>query len=292
MIDSKTRLLGLIGHPVEHSLSPIFMNYLLRKLNLNYRYFAFGLQPVKLRDAFNGFKALGFKGINVTIPFKKEVIKYVDKLNEDAEKIGAINCIYNNNGSLVGFNTDYLGFTWPLKEYAERINNSNVLLIGCGGAARGVVYALKRFKVKSIKIVNRTEENAFEFIRWAKSIMGLSINISYLGDSESVTNSLLDDINLIINTTPVGMSPRTNQNPLPKDIVFNELQIVYDIIYTPWETSLLKMAKRYGAKTINGFPMLIAQGLYSLEAWFEDIKDELFPLYDEVLSFTREFLKV
>jgi len=290
MIDSKTGLIGLIGNPVEHSVSTIFMNYILEKLNINYRYFAIKIDKNQLETAVNGLNVLGFKGMNVTIPYKKDVIAYIGQLNLDVKRIGAVNCILNNKGRLTGFNTDHLGFVWPLREYKGLIKNSNVLLFGCGGASRGVAYSLNNLKIKGIYLVNRSEANSKDFIKWGKKILNPDIKITYIGDSHSINVSILKDVLLVINTTPVGMKPNIEESPLSKDISFYSNNIVYDLIYNPWQTVLLKRADECGAKTINGFPMLIAQGLYSLSIWFPEIKEKVFSIYDEASSFTAKYL--
>ena len=292
MIDSKTRLLGLIGNPIAHSVSPIFMNYILEKLKINCRYFAFRVDNNKLNYAIVGLKSLGFIGSNVTIPFKRMILDYLDEVDENAEEIGAVNCIHINNDRLRGYNTDYLGFTWPLKEYKGLIKNSDVIIFGCGGAARGVVYALNDLYIRSIRVVNRTEHNAIQFIRWARSILNPSIKIEYLGNYNVVDDSILRASLLIVNTTPLGMSPDIDRIPLKEDVIFSENNIVYDLIYNPWETKLLRIAKKSGAKTINGFPMLIAQGLYSLSIWFPKLEKDIFSLFDEAASFTEKYLRM
>jgi len=290
MIDSKTGLLGLIGNPIEHSLSPIFMNYVLERLNINYRYFAIRVEENYLKNVIRGLNAFSFRGINVTIPFKKDVIPYLDELDTNASKIGAVNCILNKGRKLIGFNTDYLGFSLPIEKYKSSIRGCDALLIGCGGAARGVVYSLKDFRLKTIKVVNRSKNNALEFIQWAKSILDSYTDIEYIGNRKSVDSNSIKDMVLIINTTPLGMVPHVEENPLPENLLFNKNQIVYDIIYNPWETSLLKNAKESGARSINGFPMLIAQGLYSLGIWFEEIKEKVFDFYNDVFSFAKEYM--
>ena len=290
MINSEIGFLGLIGNPVEHSLSPVFMNYILEKLGINYRYSALKVDENELKIAIDGIRSLGFRGLNVTIPFKKKVVNYIDQLDEDAERIGAVNCILNDNNKLKGFNTDYRGFIWPIRDYKDLIKGSNVLILGCGGAARGVVYSLSRLKINSIQIVNRSEDNAREFIKWARSIFDPETKIEYIGNSQSVDSSLLKYILLIINTTPLGMSPNIEESPLNQNISFYKTNIVYDLIYNPLETKLLKRAKECGAKTINGFPMLIAQGIYSLSYWFPEVKEEAFSLYDEAVSSTEKYM--
>ena len=167
-INATTGLAALFGHPVEHSLSPLFMNYAMQILKLNCRYLAFDIEPDRLRDAIATIRTLSLKGINVTIPNKHAVLEYLDNLDADAQNIGAVNCIYKRGELLVGANTDHRGFIQPLKERGYGLRDIEVLLAGCGGAARGVVYALWKEGIKKIHLINRTPENARKFIRWCK----------------------------------------------------------------------------------------------------------------------------
>ncbi|MFW6138433.1 MAG: shikimate dehydrogenase [Spirochaetota bacterium] len=295
-MDARTKLLGLVGSPVEHSLSPVFMNFVLQKLGLNYCYAAFDVAPQDLRQAMEGLKVLGFKGANVTIPHKNAVIRYLDYTDAQAQVIGAVNCMVCRDMTLHGCNTDWHGFLRPLKDRGIHLENWTALVLGCGGAARGVVFALVTGGIGRIMLVNRTRENALRFIEWCKDRLEFE-DISYLGEGCHIQGDQLEQLqqkvnssNIIINTTPVGMHPRVLDCPLHSDIFFNKEQIVYDLIYNPLETVLLHRAGKQGAKIINGLEMLILQGLYSLAIWFPEKKQEIFSIQHSVIDYTENAL--
>lgn len=278
MINAKTRLIGLFGHPVEHSFSPVFMNHALELLNINARYMAFDLAPILLKSGVESARTLNMVGFNITIPHKQKIIKFLDLLDKNAERIGAVNCVLNTRGKLLGYNTDWIGFLEPLDERNITLAGKPVLLIGAGGAARAVAYALIKKNPSRVMVVNRTREKAESFIRWLKgeseeiSIPSGKILISYGGKPENLNQKLVDESYMIVNTTPVGMYPEVNSSPLPIDLKFSKTQIVYDLIYNPAETLLLKNAGECGSTTLNGFEMLISQGLYSLKIWFPNME--------------------
>ncbi len=166
IITANTGLLGLFGNPVAHSVSPLFMNYTLERLGLDFVYGAFRIQPDQIEQAVNSLRTLGLRGINITIPFKRAVMAHIQSVGEDAGKIGAVNCIVNDDGFLTGYNTDYIGFMKPLSERHIPVSERSILIIGSGGAARAVVYALIKARVREISIVNRTPERAESLVRW------------------------------------------------------------------------------------------------------------------------------
>ncbi|HIP17579.1 MAG TPA: shikimate dehydrogenase [Methanothermococcus okinawensis] len=259
MIDSKTKLLGLIGHPVEHSLSPIMHNEALRDKDLNYVYLAFDVHPNNLKYVVNGAKALGtFSGFNVTVPHKIEIIKYLDEIDREAQLIGAVNTVKINDNRAIGYNTDGLGVRMSLEEEIGRVMGKNILVIGAGGAARAVSFELA--KNNSITIVNRTVENAKTLA--ADISKKLNKNVCYGG-----LNIDIEDYDILIHTTPVGMYPNINTKPLIDVNKINKDMVVMDLIYNPRETVLLKESRKRGAKTINGLGMLIYQGAIAFEIW-------------------------
>jgi len=158
MINSKTKLLGLIGHPVEHSLSPIMHNEALKDKNLNYVYLAFDVQPENLKDVVNGAKAIGWKGFNITIPHKIEIMKYLDKIDDDAKLIGAVNTVKIENNKAIGYNTDGIGARLSIEEIMGEVKDYNILVIGAGGSSRAVCCELA--KNNNLTIINRTVEKA------------------------------------------------------------------------------------------------------------------------------------
>jgi len=287
MINSNTKYVGLFGNPVEHSLSPLFMNYILKNIELNYIYVAFNIKDKDIKDALNSIKILNFKGVNVTIPYKQSVIKYIEKIDKSAKFIGAVNCILNEDNILKGYNTDHLGFIKTLRDRNIIIRNKTALIIGCGGASRSVLYSLVINGISKIYLANRTKENALGFIKWVNRELNFN-EISYIGESFEITQSIVDNADVIVNTTPVGMYPETESSPIQRSLKFNKRQVVYDLIYNPWETKLIKASKKSGASAINGFEMLIFQGIYSLSIWFPEKKETIFLMMDKIIDFAKK----
>ena len=279
-------LTGLFGHPVEHSLSPLFMNYIFRTLEMNALYVAFDIMPEHIKDAIRALKALNFTGANITIPHKRPAFEYADEITQDARIIGAVNCLVHREGALLGNNTDHQGFIAPLEHRKVTLKKSSVLLIGCGGAARSVLYALVRKGVREVRLLNRTEKNARDFITWSKKNLGFS-DVSLIGGKDALTQSQLNEADLIVNTTPVGMFPHGEENPLHGDLLFSPNHTVYDLIYNPWKTALLRKAERDGATALNGFEMLILQGLHSLALWYPERRDDFFSLRERVIRYVK-----
>ncbi|CAB3289963.1 Shikimate dehydrogenase (NADP(+)) [Methanocaldococcus lauensis] len=262
MIDAKTKVVGLIGHPVEHSFSPIMHNAAFKDKGLNYVYLAFDVLPEKLKYVIDGAKALGIVGFNVTIPHKVEIIKYLDELDESAKLIGAVNTIKIENNKAVGYNTDGIGARLSLEEEIGKVKDKTILILGAGGAARAVAFELA--KDNNIIIANRTVEKAEKL---AKEIAE-KLNKKFGEEVKfSSLNNDFSDVDIIINATPVGMYPNVDVEPLIKADQIKPDMVVMDLIYNPLETTLLKEAKKVGAKTINGLGMLIYQGAVAFKIW-------------------------
>ncbi|WP_456373815.1 shikimate dehydrogenase [Methanocaldococcus sp.] len=262
MIDAKTKVVGLIGHPVEHSFSPIMHNAAFKDKGLNYVYLAFDVLPEKLKYVIDGAKALGIVGFNVTIPHKVEIIKYLDELDESAKLIGAVNTIKIENDKAVGYNTDGIGARLSLEEEIGKVKDKTILILGAGGAARAVAFELA--KDNNIIIANRTVEKAEKL---AKEIAE-KLNKKFGEEVKfSSLNNDFSDVDIIINATPVGMYPNVDVEPIIKADQIKPDMVVMDLIYNPLETTLLKEAKKVGAKTINGLGMLIYQGVVAFKIW-------------------------
>jgi len=273
-ITAHTKLTGLFGHPTGHSLSPVFMNVLFEHAGIDARYFAFDILPSHIGEAVHSLKVLGFAGVNVTIPHKRTVFNAVDRLSEDASAIGAVNCIVISQGVLEGHNTDHLGFMWPLRKAGLQGKNEPALIIGSGGAARAVLYALVRSGVEVVRIANRTASHAHTLIEWAEKTLGVH-TIRFEGDPARLDEALLRQSRLVVNTTPVGMFPDIGACPLPAGARFSEGQTVYDLIYNPQQTRLLRLAREAGARTINGLEMVVVQGLFSASLWFPQSREKI-----------------
>ncbi|MCK9408598.1 MAG: shikimate dehydrogenase [Bacteriovoracaceae bacterium] len=258
------RHIGIIGHKISHALSPAMHTAAFKKLNLDYDYGVMDVTPEMLPNLVASLRSLNFRGANVTIPYKEKVIPLIDEVSEEAKMIGAVNTIVNNNGRLVGYNTDAHGVYVSLAYYAEEIKNNHVVIFGAGGAARATVYAVaKFFSPKRIMIVNRTLDNARLIVEEFTPKFRLT-KFFYTNEHEVITREI-DVASLLINTTSVGMKPLAGLHPLPLNAVIQKHQIVMDIVYNPIETTLLKMAHAAGAKTIGGVEMLLGQGAKAFE---------------------------
>ena len=261
MINSKTKLVGLIGNPISHSKSPQMHNAVFEKLYLNYRYLAFKVEPQHLKQAIEGVKAFEIKGLNVTIPFKVDVMPLLDELSEEAKIIGAVNTIVNHSGKLTGYNTDGEGYLRSLtEETGVELENKSVLILGAGGAARAVGYALSRHPLKNLLIANRGRERAAQLIS-ELSKYTLTEYVPYLSLKAAVEKA-----DVIINTTSVGMYPNIEQTLINKEWITPN-HLVSDIIYNPLKTRLIKDAKKQGAKIHTGLGMFVYQGLIAFEKW-------------------------
>lgn len=260
-IDSHTILYGVFGDPIRHSKSPIMLNRAFRETGVNSAYAAFHVAPEGLGDAVRGVRALGFRGINVTIPHKVEVMRHLDEIDEGARVIGAVNTIVNEGGRLVGYNTDGIGYVRSLKEETGLdLAGKRVVLLGAGGAARGVGYALAREGVASLSIVNRTAERAVEL---AAALSGFA---DCAGAGLDGAAAAVRDADVVVNTTSAGMHPSVDDVPLDPELLHGGL-VVSDLIYNPLKTRFLAEAERRGAVIHGGLGMFIYQGAYAFEYW-------------------------
>ncbi|MBN1801359.1 MAG: shikimate dehydrogenase [Candidatus Lokiarchaeota archaeon] len=262
-ISGTTKIFCLIGHPVEHSMSPTMWNAALQELGLDYTYVAFDVESNNLENAIKSMRALGIKGMNVTIPHKEAVIKYMDEVEEVAMKMGAINTIKNDNGVLKARNTDAGGALKSLIEAGCKISGKNVLFLGSGGVARSVAYILSN-KVNKIILTDIVEKNALSVANEIKKNMGANIE-GKLANLEMLKKTI-NDIDILINATPIGMHPKIDNTPIPKELLHEDL-FVFDVIYNPLKTKLLKEASEIGCKTLGGLDMLVNQGVLAFEWW-------------------------
>ncbi len=252
MIDSKTKLAGVVGNPIGHSMSPAMHNAGFCKLGLNYVYLAFEVSD--LRGAVGGMRALGVRGFNVTIPYKVDVMKYLDKVDAAAKRIGAVNTVVNEDGALVGYNTDCSGACDALASKIE-LKGRNVMILGAGGAAKAVAFGAAEAG-GHVVIVNRTEKRGRE--------MSSQLNECFGGRARCGTIEQLDDCDVLVNATSVGMHPHVRESPVRKEFLCKGL-VVMDIVYNPIETRLLRDAKAVGCRTIPGVEMFVNQGAKSFE---------------------------
>jgi shikimate dehydrogenase len=262
-----TQVIGLIGHPVKQSYSPFIHNIAINLKNIDYIYLPFDIPSQNLKSALSAMTALSFKGLNVTIPHKETAIPFMNNLSEEVKIIGSLNTIVNDQGKLVGYNTDVFGIVETLQPFYNEISGSQVVLVGAGGSARAVIYALIRhFKPKRIYIINRNERRA----ETLKEYFSEKMKFSAIKTKELLPPSayeIMKDSKLIINATPVGMAPNENDSITTSRDIFSESQIIFDLVYNPQNTLLLKTAAISRAKTLNGLAMLINQAAKSFELW-------------------------
>jgi len=261
-VNGKTRVCAIIGDPVEHSLSPMMHNAAFKKLGLNLVYVAFTVTPTKLKTALLGAKSLGLRGLNVTMPHKNAVISHLDAVDSTAKSIGAVNTVLNNQGKLIGYNTDGSGAMIALQENGVYPEEKKMVLLGAGGAAKAIAYQAAQ-DVEELVILNRTPEKAKKLAEALKSF-GAKVKGGTL--SSEVLKQELPTTDILVNATSAGMHPDVDSSPVPSDLLHSNLSVM-DIIYNPLATRLLKEAKSVGAKVVSGIEMLLYQGAVAFEIW-------------------------
>ncbi|MCX6175341.1 MAG: shikimate dehydrogenase [Ignavibacteriales bacterium] len=262
-----TKIIGIIGHPVKHSYSPLMQNIAFELTGQNYIYLPFDVPANSLKDALKGIVALGINGFNVTLPLKEKILPLLKDVAEEVNIIGAVNCVTNEDGILRGYNTDVAGVVESLNPFKDEIAGAKVSVIGAGGAARSVIYALIRnFKVGHINIINRTEQTA-ESLKEFFSVKMIFNNFKAFPLFPSDLVETFRDSKLIINTTSMGMYPEIDDSATTIKESFMKGQIVFDIVYNPVKTKLLKLAESQGSTVITGLKMLVEQGAKSYELW-------------------------
>ncbi len=271
-IDAKTKLLAIIGNPVEHSFSPKMHNYISQKVENNYVYTAFKVEKHNLKEALDGMRAMGICGFNVTAPHKKNVMKYLDEISDNAKLLDSVNTVVNHNGKLIGYNTDSDGFYTSLVKADISVQGKNILVIGSGGVASPTIIRLIKETPSSITVVNRTQTKAQTL---ADSI--------YTKTGYKVKTSISSfNFDIVINTTSAGMAPQ--EKSLPTDSIdciknldfINPDTAVIDMIYNPDKTLFLQECEKRGAKILNGLGMLIYQGIFAYELFTGTKLDDSF----------------
>jgi shikimate dehydrogenase len=262
-----TKIVGVIGHPIKHSFSPLMHNIAFEISGLNFIYLPFDVPSNSLKDAMKGMVSLGIKGFNVTLPLKEKILPLLKDVSEEANIIGAVNTVVNDDGILRGYNTDVAGIVESLNPYKDEIAGAKISVIGTGGAARSVIYSLIRtFKVGQINIINRTEQTAESL----KEYFSVKMIHSEFKAHSLVPPDLIDifrSSKLIINTTPMGMYPEIDDSATTIKESFMKGQIVFDVVYNPVKTKLLRLAESQGATIITGLKMFVEQGARSYELW-------------------------
>ena len=262
-VSGKTRVYGVIGDPIEHTLSPVMHNAAFEALKLDCTFLAFKVKPAEVGNAIIGMRALTIQGLNVTMPHKEAVIKHLDEVDPTARFLNAVNTIQNKNGKLLGFNTDGIGALKALRANQVDPRSKKVLLLGAGGAARAIAYSLSQ-EVGELVILNRTPKPAEELANLLKQTSNKKVTAGILSPEAIETN--LAEAHVLINATSIGMKPNVDQTPIKPEWLRRNLAIM-DIVYNPVETKLEKDAKAAKAKIVSGVEMLIYQGAASFEIW-------------------------
>lgn len=253
-ISGKTKVVGLFGYPVEHSLSPAMHNAAFEHLDLDYCYVTFSVRPDLLEHAVRAVKGLNLRGVNVTVPHKEKVIPFLDRVNEEASFIGAVNTVLHSDGALIGFNTDGRGFMESLAEAGISPEGKNVLVVGAGGACRAISYYLSRHAARLL-IFDIDEKKVSGLVG---DLGAIRSNVSRAGNLEN-----LRGIDIVVNATPLGLKD-SDPPPLNLSLITGEMTVC-DLIYR--ETPLLGAAAAKGCKTLNGLGMLLHQGVLAFEIW-------------------------
>lgn len=270
------KVFGLIGERLSHSLSPIIHRRFYELLNIDGTYSLYQVKPDSLRDAVEGIKALDVRGANVTIPYKVKIMAFLDSISEEAQKIGAINTIYNDGHKLKGFNTDYTGFGRMLEHFDISARGNNTYVLGSGGAAKAIAAYLQHSGASDIVIVTRDPDKVVGFDKSCKVI-------AYKEFAPTAKTGVL------INCTPVGMYPNIDASAVAKPDLMG-FQAVVDLIYNPSETKLMQYARESGILTYNGLYMLVSQAASAIEIW-NDIhitEETINKVYEELIDYMNK----
>ncbi|MGI5998929.1 MAG: shikimate dehydrogenase, partial [Lutispora sp.] len=264
-VDSKTKYIGLLGYPLGHSISPVMQNAAFESKNINNLYIPVEVKKEDLADVVKAMSKMNFAGFNVTIPYKIEVMNYLDEIDDLAKSIGAVNTVVIKDGKLKGYNTDGIGFLRSLEgELSLSVTGKNIFILGSGGAARAISMTLAMNKANRLYICNRTFERAEGLVRDINSKYGnVAISIPMLRQKmeEAIT-----DAEILINATSVGTYPNIDEIPIDKELL-NGNFAVCDVVYNPKKTKLLQEAEKLGCKTMSGLGMLVHQGAEAFEIW-------------------------
>ncbi len=265
-MNGNTQLIGILGYPVSQSKSPVMHNAVFTELGLNWAYVPLPVHPDQMERALKGLIALGFRGANVTIPYKETVLPFMNDLSPSAHAINAVNTIsVTPDGRLLGDNTDASGFIEDLQENNIDVQNSTALILGAGGSARAILYGLLQAGCHEVTLLNRSLDKAHQVVQEiSASFAKTNIQTDILDETNLARFS---NANLIINCTSLGMKANADQMPWYDHISFHKGQIVYDLIYNPNPTRFLEKAQQDGARILNGLGMLVHQGVLSFTIW-------------------------
>lgn len=258
---------AVIGKPLTHSLSPGLHNFVFQQLGIDAKYTAIQITEEELPEIIKQLRNEQLNGVNVTLPLKQAVLPFLDRIDEQAAAIGAVNCINVDMGKLIGYNTDQIGFIKALKKAKININDKTGIIVGAGGVAKSTANALMSRNIKELFIINRSAERAGELRKQLKNYF-LSIGIK-VTKWDKIDKQVLERA-LIVNCTPVGMVPNVDYSPIDEKYIFPS-QTIIDTIYLPFQTKLCQIGEAVGAKTQSGLPMFIYQALSSIDIWFNEL---------------------
>ena len=263
-IDGKTNVCGLIGNPVEHTLSPMIHNTLAGRLGHNLVYVPFPVEPGRVGDAVRGADALQMLGLNVTVPYKSDVIETLKEIDELARNIGAVNTLVRTEGGYKGYNTDMEGLYRAMSSEGIRIEGEQIVLLGAGGAARAVAYLCAVKGAERVYMLNRTFDKAQTVAEEVNRVVG----------REAILPMAMEDYTrlpegkyLAIQGTSVGLAPHTEDVVIADDAFYEKIHTGFDLIYSPWETKFMRLVKEHGGHAYNGLKMLLYQGIIAYELW-------------------------
>lgn len=281
-IDGKTRLLGLMGDPVEHTLSPVIHNTLSEILGLNNVYVPFHVKKEGLAKAVEGAFQLNILGLNVTVPHKNDVIASLCSVSDEGLAIGAVNTLVRMENGYMGYNTDMLGLTREIKSYGIELEGRKVIILGAGGAAKAVAYMCMAEKASEIYILNRTLEKATEIAEHMNSFFGRqTIRAMKLSDWRELEGKYI-----VIQSTSIGLKPDNDRAVIEDEDFYSMIDTGVDLIYSPFETKFMKLCRRNGAKAYNGLKMLLYQGIIAYELWndisvSEEVADQVYEVLEK-----------
>lgn len=274
MINGRTRICGLIGNPVEHTLSPVIHNTLAKHYGQNLVYVPLHTGMDVLEDAVKGALAMHFLGCNVTVPFKEKVIPYLSQIDDLAAKIGAVNTLVCHGDGWKGYNTDMPGLDRAMKNDGVFVKGQKVIILGAGGVARAVAIMLKEEQAAEIRIVNRNKDRA---VALSKEVGAIAMGLDEL-------NALPDKDYIVIQATSVGMYPNVDDLLISEIGFYEKVAVGYDLIFNPLETAFMKQVKNAGGRAYNGLKMLLYQGIIAYELWNDmKVEDEIaLQIYDKM----------
>ncbi|RQD67236.1 MAG: shikimate dehydrogenase [Tindallia sp. MSAO_Bac2] len=265
-ISGETKLVALLGDPVKHSKSPEMHNLGFQYLGIDYIYMAFEVKERHLKDAVEGLRSLNAVGFNLTMPHKQAVIPLLDEISEEAKLCGAVNTVKNDNGKLIGYNTDGMGFVRSLYDEGIQVEGNKFTVIGAGGAAKSIVIRLAMEGAEEIALFNRSKQPANSLVQLINAYIP-RCKINWFEINMDIFKEQCKDSAVLINTTNVGMGNSINESIITDPDVFHHPLVVADIIYSPAKTKMLKMAEKEGCHIINGSGMIIGQGALAFKIW-------------------------